>query len=148
MIPKFHRSQNLTAADLNKLVDAINRLDKMQGDGLIQVKNMAGARTLSLNLGQLLPQIARATAMIPVVFSSSAGATGNAAQKCAYTYTLTNALTDVELGTTINPTTSPHKHQRPTVGYCMPATFGLAYYDAGTLTIAYCNEIPDAEACA
>jgi hypothetical protein len=100
------------------------------------------------------PQMAQATSppnrggeTLKLTFTKTGGSAGNLTTQCSFTYTLTNALTDVELATGVNPTASPHKHQRQTVGYYKQATFGLAYKDEGVLVLAYCNEIPDAEAC-
>jgi predicted AAA+ superfamily ATPase len=52
------------------------------------------------------------------------------------------------LASGVDPTASPHKWQRPSVGYIIPATFGYAHWDAdGQLVLGWINEVPDQEAC-
>jgi hypothetical protein len=84
----------------------------------------------------------------PVTLSSPAGASGSDTTQCAYTYTVTTAVGGVQLATSLNPASSPHVHNRPSLGEMVAADHGMAYYKAdGTLVVYDCNEVPAVEDC-
>ena len=48
-----------------------------------------------------------------------------------------------------DPVASPHQHKRPSVGWMLKATFGMAYYDNDNeLSLAWINEVAEQEKCA
>ena len=93
--------------------------------------------TLGVNAGQLFP----------VLLSQTGGSAGSASTACSFTYDVTDDDGN-ELDEALNPTTSPHRFRRPTVGVMLAATSGLAHYAGdGTFTLDWCNEVADQEAC-
>jgi hypothetical protein len=86
----------------------------------------------------------------PIVLSSSAGTAGDQTTQCAFTYTVSN-LNSVSLGTTINPTSSPHTYNRPSLGKMVAGDGGLAHYKlvtgTPTLVITWVNEVSEVAAC-
>lgn len=86
--------------------------------------------------------------LFPVTLTQVSGAQGSAAAAATWTYDVTDSITAEALGSNVDPTASPHLHQRPTVGQMKKATAGLAYYRADrTLVLATVNEQADQEAC-
>lgn len=86
--------------------------------------------------------------VFPVIMAMTSGVTGSESVKCAYLYTVTDAITSVELATNVDVDSGNHKWVRPTVGYMIAATFGHAHYDASyNLVISWINEVADQEAC-
>ena len=84
----------------------------------------------------------------PITLSYPAGDTGSLTTQCAYTYTVTNTLTGLQLGTAVDPTATPHLWRRATLGYYIAATAGRAYINAsGAYVITWTNEVADQEAC-
>ena len=84
------------------------------------------------------------TVLVPLTFTQTGGTDSYPA---TWTYTVENAITGAELGTAIDPTASPHLHQRPAVKL-VAATGGIGYYNnSGNLVILSCNEMPSFEAC-
>lgn len=92
--------------------------------------------------------------VFPVKLSGGAGDQGTSTTQCARTYTV-KTLGDVTLGTAVDPTAAAAGTppcggywKRPTLGYCIDATFGLAFREGSNLMLTWINEVPDAEACA
>jgi len=61
-------------------------------------------------------------------------------------------VTGDTLATAVDPTASPHKWQRPSIGWMIPATFGYAHYHPDgsggwELVLGWINETVDQEAC-
>jgi len=87
-------------------------------------------------------------AVFPVTLSQTGGSAGTDTAQCSYTYTVAELVSGTSLATAVNPTSSPHRHQRPTVGLMLEATAGLATFGAdGELAVMWINEVPDQEAC-
>jgi hypothetical protein len=93
------------------------------------------------------------SAAFPVKLSGSdSGDAGDQSNQCAYSYDVDD-FNDNSLATGVDPTDYSDSGdggywQRPTVGYCTAATYGLAVYDkGGNLKLTWINEVPDAEAC-
>lgn len=89
-----------------------------------------------------------AAPIFPITMSQTGGSNGTASAAASWTYTVTHAITSASLGTTVNPTTSPHLWRRPSLGQMAAATAGLAFTNAsGQLVITWCNETPGPAAC-
>lgn len=86
--------------------------------------------------------------VFPITLSSPTGAAGDKDTQCSRTYTVTDAITKIELGTSINPSASPHVWRRHPKGTMTEATAGLAYRKAdGTLVITWINEVLNTGPC-
>lgn len=84
----------------------------------------------------------------PVTLTQTGGAQGSDTAIATWTYTVSHAITGIQLATEVSPVADPHKWQRPSVGWIIAATFGYAHYNtSGALVIGWLNEIPDQEAC-
>jgi len=57
MILPFRQFNAKILTQLNKLVDVVNSLDNMRGDGLINVKRSGAGTTIGVSLGQLRPRL-------------------------------------------------------------------------------------------
>jgi len=87
--------------------------------------------------------------VFPVILAYDGGSAGSETTQASWTYTVTDALSEVELGATVDPTAGVHKWVRPTVGVMIAATFGYAHRNAaGDFVIGWINEVADQEACA
>jgi hypothetical protein len=87
-------------------------------------------------------------AVFPVELHQSGGQQGDEQNPATWTYDLLDVLTGQTLASGVDPTASPHKWRRPSVGYIIPATFGYAHWDAdGQLVLGWINEVADQEAC-
>jgi len=81
-----------------------------------------------------------------IKLTQTGGTAGDDTTQCSFTYTVDD-MNDNEIATGVNPATGVHFAQRPTVGFRIAATAGVATYDTGELVILMTNEIDDAEAC-
>lgn len=88
--------------------------------------------------------------VFPILLTQTGGSGGTATAACSFTYTVTDVDAN-SLGTTIDPTASPHTHKRTNLGTLAAATAGLAYYgnNAGApqLRIVWCNEVISVSEC-
>jgi hypothetical protein len=92
----------------------------------------------------------------PIRSSQVSGSGGDATTQCSYTYEMPELFS---IGNFIDPTVAPHRHQRPAVGFHLPATFALISLSQssvlhGTTTpnnmepvILFVNEVLQTEAC-
>jgi hypothetical protein len=102
-----------------------------------------GVQWALVRLGNL-PQ----TSVFPVDLAQYGGEQGDDQNPATWTYDVTDPFTGETLASGVDPTASPHKWQRPSVGYIIPATFGYAHWDAdGQLVLGWINEVADQEAC-
>ena len=87
--------------------------------------------------------------VIPVVLEQVGGSQGDNEDPASWTYDVKDFYdTGLVLLEAVNPTSSPHKWKRPSVGQMTEATFGYAHYDAeGELVIGWINEVAEQEAC-
>lgn len=82
--------------------------------------------------------------LFPVDVSQTGGSGGNKTTKTSYTYTATDAITAVELGTVL----SPVFNTRTATGAHVAATKGTGYFDeAGNFVLYQINEVPDVGEC-
>lgn len=85
--------------------------------------------------------------VFPVQLEQTAGAQGTSTTPATWIYTVKDIYGNT-LATLVDPTDSPHCWKRPSVGYMIPATAGLAFYNSiNLLSLAWINEVPDQEAC-
>lgn len=102
-----------------------------------------GVQWALVRLGNL-PQ----SGVFPVDLAQYSGEQGDDQNPATWTYDVTDPFTGETLASAVDPAVSPHKWQRPSVGYVIPATFGYAHWDAdGELVIGWINEVADQEAC-
>ncbi len=102
-----------------------------------------GVQWALVRLGNL-PQ----SAVFPVDLAQYGGSQGDDQNPATWTYDVTDPLTGQTLASGVDPTAAPHKWQRPSVGYVIPATFGYAHWDAdGQPVLGWINEVADQEAC-
>lgn len=93
-------------------------------------------------------QCAMMGVLFPVTLAQTGGADGTNAAAATWTYTVTDVRQSVELGTSVDPTASPHKWVRD-IGPMAKATAGLAYWSSpGTFVLTWLNELPSSELCA
>lgn len=85
--------------------------------------------------------------VFPIALSQTGGSDGTTSASASWTYTVTDALTSETLATGVNPSTSPHKFKRPSVGKMHVATFGYAHYNGSELTVGWINEYINASEC-
>ncbi len=86
--------------------------------------------------------------LFPVTLSQTGGEQGDHEKAASWTYTVTDALSDEELATDVDPTASPHQWKRPGLGAMTAATFGYAHYDNDDkLVLGWINEILEVAAC-
>ena len=87
-------------------------------------------------------------AVFPVELHQSGGEQGDEQNPATWTYDVLDVATGETLESGVDPVASPHKWQRPSAGYIIPATFGYAHWDAdGQLVLGWINEVADQEAC-
>jgi hypothetical protein len=102
-----------------------------------------GVQWALVRLGNL-PQ----SGVFPVDLAQYGGSQGDDQNPATWTYDVTDPFTSETLASGVDPVASPHKWQRPSVGYIIPATFGYAHWDAdGELVLGWINEVADQEAC-
>ncbi len=102
-----------------------------------------GVQWALVRLGNL-PQ----SSVFPVYLAQYGGTQGDDQNPATWTYDVTDPFTSETLASGVDPTAAPHKWQRPSVGYIIPATFGYAHWNAdGELVLGWINEVADQEAC-
>jgi hypothetical protein len=106
-----------------------------------------GVQWAAVRLGKLMPVRA-----FPVDLTQVGGAQGDELNPATWTYDVADVVTGDTLASAVDPTVSPHKWQRPSIGWMIPATFGYAHYEPdGTggweLVLGWINEVVDQEAC-
>jgi hypothetical protein len=86
--------------------------------------------------------------VFPVTLAQVGGSQGTNAAAASWTYDVKDFDSDDVLEAAVNPTASPHKFKRPSVGQMIKATFGYAHYTSdGDLALGWINEVADQEAC-
>jgi hypothetical protein len=90
--------------------------------------------------------------VFPVELSQTGGDQGDEENPATWTYDVLDVETGETLESGVDPTASPHKWQRPSIGQMIAATFGYAHYqenDSGDmeLVLGWINETVDQEAC-
>ncbi len=81
--------------------------------------------------------------LFPVTLKQTGGEQGDNENAASWKYTVTDALSDEELATDVDPTKSPHQWKRPSFGAMTAATFGYAHYDNDDkLVLGWINEVP------
>jgi len=106
-----------------------------------------GVQWAVVRLGKLMPMH-----VFPVDLTLVGGSQGDEANPATWTYDVTDVVTGDTLATAVDPTASPHKWQRPSIGWMIPATFGYAHYQPDgsggwELVLGWINETVDQEAC-
>lgn len=149
-IPRFSIGRNDPVAvqdKLNRLVDAVNTLLSMRGDGRFIGVNRAagGGMTVSLLIDAILPYIPRLATVagaIPVMLTQTGGSDGDGTTACSWTYTVTHAISGTVLGTNVAPSHNRNKVKTT------KATTGWAYYDSdGNLKVNVTDELPNFSGC-
>ena len=86
--------------------------------------------------------------VFPVKLEKTGGEAGTNEKATSWKYTVTDFLSDEELGKEVNPTSSPHQWKRPSIGAYSAATFGYAHFDSdGNFVLGWINEVPELAAC-
>jgi len=80
------------------------------------------------------------------------GSQGDETNPATWTYDVADVVTGETLESGVDPTAAPHKWQRPSIGWMIPATFGYAHYQSDgsngyDLVLCWINEMVDQEAC-
>jgi len=87
-------------------------------------------------------------ALFPVELAQCGGQQGDDQTPATWTYDVTDPFTSETLASAVDPVAAPHKWQRPSVGFIIPATFGYAHWDTdGELVLGWINEVADQEPC-
>jgi len=92
------------------------------------------------------------TRVFPVDLTQIGGSQGDETNPATWTYDVADVVTGDTLESAVDPTASPHKWQRPSIGWMIPATFGYAHYvpndsNGYDLVLGWINEMVDQEAC-
>ena len=132
-IPKWKKGPKGFADKANQQLDAIDQ-------------RLPGVPVGQANLGKQAITPAEPFVTFGILLDQTGGSNGDDTTQCSYTYTVKD-MADNVLATSVNPATGDHYAQRPTVGFRIAATAGVATYVDGTLTILLTNEIDDLEAC-
>jgi len=90
--------------------------------------------------------------VFPVELSQVGGDAGGESAPASWTYDVRGVESGELLESSVDPTSSPHKWKRPSVGQMIAADFGYAHYeDDGSggeqLVLGWINEMVDQEAC-
>jgi len=90
--------------------------------------------------------------IFPVDLTQVGGSQGDETNPATWTYDVADVVTGETLESAVDPTASPHKWQRPSIGWMIPATFGYAHYQSDgsggwDLVLGWINEMVDQEAC-
>ena len=106
-----------------------------------------GVQWAVVRLGKLMP-----VRVFPVDLAQVGGSQGDEENPATWTYDVADVVTGETLASAVDPTAAPHKWQRPSIGWMIPATFGYAHYQpdgAGDweLVLGWINETVDQEAC-
>ncbi len=92
------------------------------------------------------------THVFPVDLTQVGGVQGTESSPATWTYDVADVLTSSTLKSTVDPVASPHKWQRPSIGWMIPATFGYAHYQPDgsgglKLVLGWINEMVDQAKC-
>jgi len=90
--------------------------------------------------------------VFPVNLSQTGGSQGDESYPASWTYNVYDIKSGALLESSVDPTSSPHKWKRPSIGQMIAADFGYAHYqDDGSggeqLVLGWINEMVDQEAC-
>jgi len=86
--------------------------------------------------------------VFPVDLTQYGGDQGDDQNPATWTYDVTAPVSGETLASAADPVAAPHKWQRPSVGFIIPATFGYAHWDPdGELVLGWINEVADQEPC-
>lgn len=90
--------------------------------------------------------------VFPVDLTQVGGAQGDETNPATWTYDVLDIATGETLESAVDPVAAPHKWQRPSIGWMIPATFGYAHYVPNDsygydLVLGWINEMVDQEAC-
>lgn len=90
----------------------------------------------------------RLPSQFPVNLTRVGGSQGTASSPATWLYNVIDPVTNATIASSVNPVSSPHKWQRPSVGWMTEATAGLAHFDcSGAIVLGWINETVDQEAC-
>jgi len=106
-----------------------------------------GVQWAVVRLGKLMP-----VHIFPVDLTQVGGSQGDEANPATWTYDVLDVTTGDTLESGVDPTAAPHKWQRPSIGWMIPANFGYAHYQSDgaggwDLVLGWINEMVDQEAC-
>jgi len=90
--------------------------------------------------------------VFPVDLTQYGGEQGDDQNPATWTYDVTDPASGETLASAVDPVAAPHKWQRPSVGWMIPATFGYAHYVPNDsygydLVLGWINEVADQEPC-
>jgi hypothetical protein len=90
--------------------------------------------------------------VFPVNLSQTGGSQGDESHPATWTYDVTDVETDDTLASNVDPTSTPHRWKRPSIGQMIAADFGYAHYEddgygGEQLVLGWINEMVDQEAC-
>jgi hypothetical protein len=90
--------------------------------------------------------------VFPVNLSQAGGSQGDESYAASWTYNVYDIKSGILLESSVDPTSTPHKWKRPSIGQMIAADFGYAHYqDDGSggeqLVLGWINEMVDQEAC-
>lgn len=86
--------------------------------------------------------------LFPLALTQTGGSAGSPTTATSWTYTVKDAYTDETLGTTVNPTASPHLYVRESLGKLIAAIAGIGFYNSsGELVILDIREPLDPSEC-
>jgi hypothetical protein len=102
-----------------------------------------GVQWALVRLGPPMP-----TYVFPVDLEQTGGEQGDEENPATWTYDVSDPVTEDTLAEGVDPTSDPHKWQRPSVGFMIAATFGYAHYNSdGDLVLGWINEQVDQASC-
>lgn len=106
-------------------------------------------RELSYGEMWAVVRLGRAPATFPVKLTQVGGAQGTDTDPATWTYDVLDPCTEEVLSDSpVDPTATPHKWQRPSVGQMIEATYGMARFDSdGAVVLTWVNETPEQQAC-
>ena len=90
--------------------------------------------------------------VFPVNLSQTGGSQGDESYAASWTYNVYDIESGNLLESSVDPTSTPHKWKRPSIGQMIAADFGYAHYeDDGSggeqIVLGWINEMVDQEAC-
>jgi len=85
--------------------------------------------------------------VFPVKLEQTGGFQGGPQSRATWKYKVLDAATDELLAENVDPVVPPHNWQRPTAGWMIVATFGLAHREGSDLILDWINESVEQEAC-
>ena len=137
--PRFVEMAGGTTANLE-----VNRRGSA---GILWRVGGTGVQWAVVRLGKPIP-----LHVFPVNLSQTGGSQGDESYAASWTYNVYDIESGELLESSVDPTSSPHKWKRPSVGQMIAADFGYAHYeDDGSsgeqLVLGWINEMVDQEAC-